>query len=358
VRRALALAVLLLLAAPAAASERPTGWNGENPFRCTLQNAGFEPTGPDPGADPYCVDFDKRHQNVSEGGVVQFLSLEPGRVAAASPKCFYFQSDHWRGSVVQDDGSTKTYEWDGHYFFDKARGEGGAWVTNFNVNGQSGDPSQVPGMPPDFAEHFGQGTGGVTTHDQVDADPTCVARARKEGDRIYAAGSAGGAGAAPGSRPRCVGRGAVTSRSLGPVALGDTERRVRDRLGAPDDVLRGTLRWCAAGRGRYVVAERGDRSGDLGADDDARVVLLLTTDRGFSLHGVRVGSRARALRRAFPRRRTVAHVGRTQVVAVRRRASVLVGLRKGRVRFLAVYDRRALRRPAGVRLLTSRSLAG
>ena len=56
------------------------------------------------------------------------------------PKCFYFQSDHWRGSIVQDDGSTKTYEWDGHYFFDKARGEGGVWVTNFNVNGQTQRP--------------------------------------------------------------------------------------------------------------------------------------------------------------------------------------------------------------------------
>ena len=117
------------------------------------------PTVPHPEADPYCVEFDKRRQNVTELGVVDFLSKEPARVAAASSKCFYFQSDHWRGSVVQADGSTKTYEWDGHYFFDKARAEGGVWVTNFNFNGQTFDPSQLPGMPPEYAQHFGPGHG-------------------------------------------------------------------------------------------------------------------------------------------------------------------------------------------------------
>ena len=86
---------------------RPTGWNRDNPFACELQQAGFGPTGPHPEVDPYCVEFDKRRQNVAELGVVDFLSQEPFRVAAASDKCFDFQSDHWRGSVVQDDPSTK-----------------------------------------------------------------------------------------------------------------------------------------------------------------------------------------------------------------------------------------------------------
>src|SRR4051794_30402390 len=203
-----ALALALAVPAAAGASQPPTGWDGTNPYRCTLQNAGFQPTGPDPAADPYCVDFDKRHQSVADGGVVAFLSLEPARVAAATDKCFYFQSDHWRGSVVQEDGSTKTYEWDGHYFFDKARGEGGVWVTNFNVNGQTGDPSQVPGVPPDIAEHFGNGTGGVITRDNFEADPTCAERAKKEGGKIYASGRAGASGGTPAGG--CVRSGAVT----------------------------------------------------------------------------------------------------------------------------------------------------
>ena len=154
-RALLAAAVVLALTAPAAAAgELPTGWNGENPFACELQQAGLGPTGPHPEADPYCVEFDKRRQNVSQLGFVDFLSKEPARVAAATDKCFYFQSDHWRGSVVQEDGSTKTYEWDGHYFFDKARGDGGVWVTNFNFNGQTGDPRAIPGFPPEYGRFF------------------------------------------------------------------------------------------------------------------------------------------------------------------------------------------------------------
>jgi hypothetical protein len=73
---------------------------------------------------------------------------------------------------------------------------------------------------------------------------------------------------------------------------------------------------------------------------------------------VRVGSRASALRRRFPRRRTVARARGVQVVAIRRRASVLVGVRRGRVRFLAVYDRRALHARKGLRLLAERALSG
>ena len=38
---------------------------------------------PDPGADPFCVEFDKTNQNVTDFGIVDFLSKEPARVAAA-----------------------------------------------------------------------------------------------------------------------------------------------------------------------------------------------------------------------------------------------------------------------------------
>jgi hypothetical protein len=54
----------------------------------------------------------------------------------------------------------------------------------------------------------------------------------------------------------------------------------------------------------------------------------------------------------------VSRLGTTRVVAIRAGAGLLAGLHKGRVRFLAVYDRRALRAAAGVRLLTGRSLSG
>lgn len=331
----------------AQAAEPPTGWDGTNPFQCELQYAGFEPTGPNPAADPYCVEFDKRRQNVSQLGVVEFMSKEPARVAAASDKCFYFQSDHWRGSVVQADGTTKTYEWDGHYFFDKARAEGGVWVTNFNFNGHTSDPRTIPGMPPEYARYFGPGTGGFITRNQVQGDPRCAQRAAAEAPRIYRA------------PPRAVGcfkpSGSVGARRLGPVALGETEAVVRERLGPPVRVHRGFLRYCQEGGGKFLVGVAGDRSGDFGAGSDERVLMLLATNSAYRARRVAYGSRASAVRRSFRRAVRLFRQGRTHVYATARRSGTLIGVRRGRVRFLAVYDRRAVRGRAAVAELLRRS---
>src|SRR5581483_7880357 len=76
----LGLVVFLAAAAPAGAA-KVVGWDGSNPFDCVTQNVGFGTNFPDPDADPFCVEFDKRRQNVTELGVVDFLSQEPARVA-------------------------------------------------------------------------------------------------------------------------------------------------------------------------------------------------------------------------------------------------------------------------------------
>ena len=70
-----ALLACLLWAPAAQASAPPSPWDGTNPFNCTLQDAGRGTTVPDPAADPYCVHFDKTNQNVTELGLVGFLSL-------------------------------------------------------------------------------------------------------------------------------------------------------------------------------------------------------------------------------------------------------------------------------------------
>lgn len=174
---ALAVAVTGAIYAPAAiASAPPTPWDGRNPFHCTIQNAGQGTTVPDPGADPYCVRFDKTHQNVTELGIVSFLLKEPARVAAAAPKCFYFQEDHWRGSIVQSNRSTELYEFEGHYFFNKATGDGGVWVTHFSIARRTFDPRRLPGFPHRYDRYFGPGRGGLITHNDVPADPGCAAR--------------------------------------------------------------------------------------------------------------------------------------------------------------------------------------
>jgi hypothetical protein len=317
----------------------PTGWDGSNPFVCQLQKAGFGTTVPNPGADPYCVDFDKTHQNVDQLGVVDFLSNEPARVAAATPKCFYFQSDHWRGSVVQDNGATKTYEWDGHYFFDKARGDGGAWVTNFNINGHTGDPTTLPGIPASYAQFMGPGTGGVISHNSIPADPSCAARAQAHPDQIYTDPSQRH-GTAPGlacAHPT----GIVTPHSLGPVALRDPEARVWALLGPPQDVRLGFLRYCQAGAGKYLVGAL-SLSDQPGAGS-AATVIVLTTNAIYRYLGVGRGASATSVHRRFPQARMLLTQGLTHVWATRAGSTVIIGLRLGRVRFVSVYDRRAVR---------------
>jgi hypothetical protein len=324
---------LALVAPTAGESAPPSPWDGTNPFACVVQQAGFEAEVPDPAADPYCVEFDKRRQNVTDLGVVDFLSKEPARVAAAGDKCFYFQSDHWRGSIVQDDGTTKTYEWDGHYFFDKARGEGGVWVTNFNVNGRTFDPAQLPGMPADYAQYFGPGTGGVITHDEVEADPSCVAKAAEKSP--YATGPA----PVEPEAPHCLTPGdPVTASMLGPARLGMREREVYEALGAPRSVRRGFLRYCFDGGGALLVGIPGDRTGS-GTPGPRPAVFLLATSPSLTIHGIGPGAGAKAARKAFPRaRKLFPH-------ALRLRRGVLAVLRDKRVRALVVYDAERIRRP-------------
>src|SRR5205807_5135908 len=42
-----------------AAGPQPAPWDGVNPFRCELQNAGMGTSVPHPEADPFCVEYDK-----------------------------------------------------------------------------------------------------------------------------------------------------------------------------------------------------------------------------------------------------------------------------------------------------------
>lgn len=341
--RGVAVAVLLASAAFAVAtasgaSAPPSPWDGVNPFACELQDVGFGTAFPRPGADPFCVEFDKRHQSLADLGFVDFVSKEPARVAAASTKCFYFQSDHWRGSVVQDDDTTKTYEWDGHYYFDKASGDGGVWVTNFSLNGRTFDPTTLPGFPPQYAKYFGPGTGGVVTHDSVQGDPSCVAKAKAKSPYAVAPATV---------RPRCVSAdGDVGAGHLGPVAIGMPETKVRAVLGRPFRVKRGFLRYCIAGGGKDMVGLPGDRSGDTGAAAGDPVRFLLTSSPAYAARGIARGATRAALERAWPHAREWFVIGRTQVLVLR--PGLIAGVRFGRVRLLAVYDTRHVRGRAAV----------
>jgi hypothetical protein len=189
----LTLALFVAMAATASAQPSLQPWDGSNPFNCELQQAGLEAVGPDPAADPYCVEFDKTRQNVTQLGILDFALKEPARVAAALPKCFYYQADHWRGSIVQDDDRTELYEFQGRYFFDKARGEGGAYFVEVGMGGRIV-----------WSRGF-----------QVPADPRCAERAERDPDSVYA-------------KPRCDRRGGHTSGGSRVPKKRGRDRRTHD----------------------------------------------------------------------------------------------------------------------------------
>jgi hypothetical protein len=332
------IAAAALVAPPqaVAAQGQPSGWDGVNPFVCTLQQVGAGTDFPQPDADPFCVDFDKTHQNVSQLGVVDFLSKEPARVAAASGKCFYFQSDHWRGSVAQDQPSTETYAWDGHYYFDKATGAGGAYVENFRVGGQSGDPTVLPGFPEEYKKYFSQGRGGVQTVGDVQADPRCATRPNPSGP----GGGQGGGGGAGTQADRCRVPGGRIGRGIGGVRLGMRRAAARRALGLPLTESARWMTWCFDGGGRLAAA-----LGRRGVD------LVLTDSAPFDTHGIRPGTRARTARRALRGARRLGRVHGVTVLSRRERGRLLLaGLRRGRVAYLAVARPR-LSKPRALRYL-------
>ncbi len=198
----IAIAALLICAAPAAADQAAYSaatntaaspiapWDGSSPFNCTIQDVGTGTDFPDPDADPFCVEFDKTQQNVTDLGIVDFLANEPTRVAAAVNKCFYYQSDHWTGSIVQGE-QPELWHWDGQYFFDKAIGAGGVNIQNLRFLGQPA--SFPPGtIPPEFQPYFDQGGGGAYVVGDIPADPACAAKVDTPEKRaqIYAGGVA------------------------------------------------------------------------------------------------------------------------------------------------------------------------
>jgi hypothetical protein len=303
-----AAAALALIPASAHAQGPAEPFDGTLPFDCVLQQAGTGAEFPDPDADPFCVEYDKRHQNVTEGGVVQFLSLEPARVAAASPKCFYYQRDHWVGSVVQGDGNTETYSWDGSYYFDKAKGSGGAYVENFTINNRSGDPTAMPGFPDEWKPYFGYGRGGYHATGSVAQDPACVAKAaesppyRKEPEPK------------PGP-PGCPEADGSVGRSIGGLELGATRSETLARNGEPMRRKRGFFRYCIIGGGKYMA----------GFGDD-RAEFLLTTNPGFDVNGVRRLTPKRQAQRRLAGEEELFRTSKTVVWAVRKRDHVLLVL--------------------------------
>ncbi|MGZ6707258.1 MAG: hypothetical protein ACXVFN_09965 [Solirubrobacteraceae bacterium] len=328
---AAALIALTLLPSAGTAQDPVAPYDGSIPFACTLQQLGTGTDFPEPNADPFCVEYDKTHQNVAQGGVVDFLTKEPARVAVAGPKCFYYQRDHWTGSIPEGQ-APETYHFDGAYFFDKARGLGGVHIENFRIAGQTADPTTLPGFPDAYRPYFGKGGGGVQSTGSVPLDPNCAAKPNPSGP---GAGSGGQAGAHP--NVKCRQAGGRITRGIGGIVLGDRRRNVARKMSAPETERARSQQWCFDGGGKLfaVYSKQG------GAE------LLLTTAPPFDTRGIRTGSSAAKARSLRGRRALTRSVLRIPECRRRKTGRVLyAGMARGRVSFLAVSSCSLSRRAA------------
>jgi len=316
-------AFVALAATPPAAAQlpQPVGpWDGSNPFRCKNQDVGTGTNFPFPNADPFCVEFDKTHQNVTDFGIVQFLVNEPARTAAAVPKCFYFQKDHWTGSINQGQ-PPELWHWDGKYYFDKAKGTGGVAIHNFRIGGVAVDIR--PYVPTAFKPYFyPTGGGGVKVLLETDPDPICGAMVDTPQERrhVYRGGAS--------AYRRCVTPGGGVGRDhVGNVSLGEPRKRLRAHLGRPRSHRSRVDGWCVVGGASLGVAYSRSH----------RAELVRTTVRGQSARGIGPGDHAAAARHRLGLDRAF-RLGGTTVFRARRwrGAPLYAGVAGGRVRWLAL----------------------
>ena len=153
-----------------------------------------------------------------------------------------------------------------------------------------------------------------------------------------------GTSSCPAPRACLARRSPIGPRNIGRIRLGLTRTRLAARIG-PSRRGRLVTRWCVKrSRGR-VSAVFGSRS------RRARARLVVTTAAGHGNRRVRPGSSVRALRRAYPRlRRVTGGIYRANPSSPR-----VFGVRRGRVRFIGVADRRLMRSPRAVRVLLARA---
>jgi hypothetical protein len=130
-----------------------------------------------------------------------------------------------------------------------------------------------------------------------------------------------------GSPRRCLSRRSpIGPRNIGRVRLGRTRARLLRLPVAPVRRTRYSFRYCVkGGRGRITAVFQGRARG-------ARAELVATTAPGHGNRGVRVRSRARTFARGYPRRRRTAR----GLYRPGPHSPQLVGIRHGRVRFIAV----------------------
>jgi dienelactone hydrolase len=157
-----------------------------------------------------------------------------------------------------------------------------------------------------------------------------------DGDIARVGGCPALASEAAGGRGCLARRAPIGPRNIGRVRLGLTRRQLLGRVPAPRRKKGRSWRWCVKG-GKGTVSAAFTRKG--------RVALVATTAPRHGNRRVHPGTRITALRHAYPRARAV---GRA-LLRANPGSPRLLGVRRGRVRYVAVSSRRIIARPGTLR---------
>lgn len=164
---AVCVAAATTVVAPAAADA--PGFTPYRPpsFRCPVVHYYGNGEAPNPASikgSTLCVVYNKRDITLDNGGAVRFALAEPARFAVAG-KCRYWQRDYWRVRI--DRGFGAVVKWNGSYWWDLRRGDGGAILRHFEIAGAPVGPAQaaaaVATVSPPLAaaiRKYGAGPGG------------------------------------------------------------------------------------------------------------------------------------------------------------------------------------------------------
>ena len=318
------------LLAPSALAQvgQPVGpYDGENPFNCEIQDVGTGTDFPAPRRRPVLrrvrQDEPERHRLRHRR-----LPLAGAGAVAATPvaKCFYFQRDHWTGSVIQGQ-APEVWHWDGSYFFDSAKGIGGVSVRNFRIGGQPADAT--PYVPPGYAALLrpNGGGGGRDRCSETDPDPDVRRQGRHAGGathQVYGDRAADPQCIEPGGRCR--------GRQVGQVKLGARRASAFARSSASpavSEALRSTL----------VRGRQGEPARRLRAQASPREADPVDHRGSGRSTGCarRIASRRPPASTEAPTRFRV-RARRSSRVPRKPRAALFVGLRNGRVRWIAIAN--------------------
>jgi hypothetical protein len=138
--------------------------------------------------------------------------------------------------------------------------------------------------------------------------------------------------------------GGAANRGLGKARLGKGRAALTRALGKPSRRGHGFLHFCV----------RGGRDLAVHFNKHGRADFAASTAKTFHAGRTRVGLRLGMARRALHGERVVAHQGRNYVLSVSHRGwRLLVGVRRGKVSFLAAASPRLTLRQLGALLVNS-----